>query len=217
MKFNYWQKLEPKCVYHIYNRAIDGIDLYTDKKDYLFFLKNYKKYLAPYLDTYAYCLMPNHFHLLVKVKEENTINEYLLKEITNASKKLLDGEFTIDQFLSDQMRRMFSSYSLKTNRKYNRKGTLFSPKVKRVAIHEIDRVRYLTCYIHHNPIHHGFRKNYSDWTFSSFNTFNSNSPTLLSRESVLNYMGGNEGFKEMHELFQIVKMEEQVDEVYLAE
>lgn len=104
---------------------------------------------------------------------------------------------------------------LKTNLRYKRKGTLFSPKVKRVAITEIDRVRYLTCYIHHNPIHHGFEEYYSDWTYSSFNSFSSKSPTLLDRKSVLEYMGGHEAFLEMHDLFKIEKMEEQVDGEYL--
>jgi len=78
MAIDYWQKLEEGCTYHIYNKAIDGNDLFRDDNDYVDFLIRYKKYCDPYFETYAYCLIPNHFHFLAKVKSV----EHILKEAT---------------------------------------------------------------------------------------------------------------------------------------
>ena len=63
--------LEENQFYHIYNRGNDGTDLFYQDRNYIFFLKKYDNYLSEYVDTYAYCLLPNHFHLLVRVKSKS--------------------------------------------------------------------------------------------------------------------------------------------------
>ena len=55
--------------YHIYNRGNNRETLFYTEANYKYFLKKYDKYLSEYIDTYAYCLLPNHFHLLISVKE----------------------------------------------------------------------------------------------------------------------------------------------------
>lgn len=65
--------LEAGNFYHIYNRGIDGCDLFRCNSDYERFLLLYDKYIPLIADTYAWVLMKNHFHLLVKIKEENEI------------------------------------------------------------------------------------------------------------------------------------------------
>ena len=67
MAIDYWQNLEEGLIYHIYNRGISPLDLFRDDKDFTGFLTKYDRYLGPYLDLFSYCLMPNHFHLLVKI------------------------------------------------------------------------------------------------------------------------------------------------------
>lgn len=215
MKINYWQKLEPGITYHVYNRGVDGINLFRQELDYLLFLNLLKKYLIQYVDVLAYCLMPNHYHLLIRVKSLKDYSDILEKENTQAARKLLKDEASVDTFLSDQRRRMFSSYSLKTNKKDKRKGPLFSPKVKRVSVTNNDRIRNLICYLHHNPIHHRFRKAYAQWPYSSYHTLRSNNPTHLSREHVLNLMSGIEGFDKHHEIFRLSKSKELIDSNYL--
>ena len=56
--------------FHIYNHAIGNENLFREEKNYNFFIKKYIKYIVPHTETYAYCLMPNHFHLLLKVNNE---------------------------------------------------------------------------------------------------------------------------------------------------
>lgn len=67
--------LEPNKFYHIYNHAIGDDNLFRNNQNYLYFLKRYADFIHPIAKTYAYCLMPNHFHLLVKIRTEVEIVE----------------------------------------------------------------------------------------------------------------------------------------------
>lgn len=61
--------------YHIYNRGIDSCDLFRDNDNYEYFLGLYDKFISPVADTYAWVLMRNHFHFLVRIKE-NVVYKY---------------------------------------------------------------------------------------------------------------------------------------------
>jgi len=56
---------EPHAFYHVYNRGINREAVFFNRENYLFFLRKIRKYLCPCCDVVAYCLMPNHFHLLL--------------------------------------------------------------------------------------------------------------------------------------------------------
>lgn len=70
----YHAHFEPNYFYHIFNRAIGGANLFIENKNYEFFLNKWGHYLSEYLDTWSYCLIPNHFHFLVRIKEENRLS-----------------------------------------------------------------------------------------------------------------------------------------------
>jgi hypothetical protein len=61
--------LEPGAYYHIYNHANGSDNLFRNDDNYMFFLKKYSEFISPVADTFAYCLMPNHFHLAVRMKD----------------------------------------------------------------------------------------------------------------------------------------------------
>jgi len=63
------EKMESGQSYHIYNHANGSENIFREEENYRFFLQQYDKYLGGVVDTYAYCLMPNHFHFLVGVKD----------------------------------------------------------------------------------------------------------------------------------------------------
>ena len=65
--------LESESYYHIYNRGINRCDLFRETNDYRQFLRFYEKYIEPIADTYAWVLMPNHFHLLIRIKSEKKL------------------------------------------------------------------------------------------------------------------------------------------------
>jgi len=67
--------LKPGKYYHIYNCGINGTNLFHSREDYDRFLKLVEKYILPVCDIYAWVLMKNHFHYLVKIRE-NRIYKY---------------------------------------------------------------------------------------------------------------------------------------------
>ncbi len=62
--------LQPGVYYHIYNRGNNGENLFKEERNYTYFLTLYEKYITPIAFTYAYCLLINHFHILVRIKDE---------------------------------------------------------------------------------------------------------------------------------------------------
>jgi len=67
--------IEHDKFYHIYNQGINGENLFREKANYSYFLQQYDKYIDPIAETFAWCLMPNHFHVLVRIKEEDEIDK----------------------------------------------------------------------------------------------------------------------------------------------
>jgi putative transposase len=61
--------MQPGSFYHIYNRGNNKQEIFFEEKNYHHFLNLFQKYLASFVDVYAYCLMPNHFHFLIRIKE----------------------------------------------------------------------------------------------------------------------------------------------------
>ena len=85
--------LESGCVYHIYNRGINGVEIFSSPDNYRFFLQQYAIYLTDYVDTYAYCLMTNHFHLLIRVKETTLTTDTLPASGVHAVDRLVSKQF----------------------------------------------------------------------------------------------------------------------------
>ena len=67
--------LEYDQTYHIYDRGNNRQDIFLEDRNYRYFLQLYARYVEPVADTYAYCLLRNHFHLLVRIRtvEEQTL------------------------------------------------------------------------------------------------------------------------------------------------
>jgi len=65
--------LQPSRFYHIYNHANGSENIFRDAENYRFFLEKYELYISPVAETFAWCLMPNHFHLLIQIRDETTL------------------------------------------------------------------------------------------------------------------------------------------------
>lgn len=211
MKTNYWQNLEYGCHYHIYNRAVDGLVLFQSDTDYNLFLKKYTRYFQPYFTTFAYCLIPNHFHFIIRVKSKELIESAAAKETTLSANRLINGEGNVSDFLSDLFKRFFSSIAKSYNYKHNHRGPVFLERAKRVLIKNDDRLRYLIAYTHHNPIHHYLKQQYDTWVYSSYSSIYKDQYTLVDRDATLELFKGIDPFFDFHKAFQIIKLEETID------
>ena len=182
MSVDYWVNLEPEACYHIYNRSVGNAKLFLKEEDYTLFLKTWEKYLSKYLSAYAYCLIPNHFHFLIKCrKPDHTTRKFIELENTVKGYKYLNDEISYNDFIASQFKRFFNSYSTTTNIQRKRTGALWQKKFKRIWIRDEEHFRFMLLYIHHNGIHHNLVNNYVDWPYSSFHDYLAGvSSTLLS-------------------------------------
>lgn len=194
---DFYEPLLPNHYYHIYNHAVGNENLFRKEDNYIYFLQKHTQYIHPIAQTFAYCLMPNHFHFLIKIRSLEEITEHYkaLKgkqehEITN----LNVADFNIQQFSN-----FFNAYAKAYNTVFDRKGSLFVDKVKRKLVYDEQYLTTLIVYIHKNPIHHGFCNEISRWNFSSYHSILSQSSTKIERNAVLNLFGGGELFVEAHQ------------------
>ena len=69
--------LLPNHYYHIFNRGNEKRNIFFVYKNYQYFLKRYADYTSAYLDTYSYCLLDNHFHMLIKINELEDLTTFI--------------------------------------------------------------------------------------------------------------------------------------------
>ncbi|RLD81735.1 MAG: hypothetical protein DRJ10_05820 [Bacteroidetes bacterium] len=177
--------LEADKMFHIYNHAVGKDNFFNSSENYGFFLLKLKEYLQNYIDIYAYCLMPNHFHLVIKVKnEKDIVNEYL-KKVSAKESKIKELNF-IPNIISRQFGHFFNSYAQAYNKENGRMGSLFTNRFKREPIEDEIYLKKVIIYKHKNPVEAGFVELTSEWEFSSYNSIISKKETLIKRSEVIN-------------------------------
>jgi putative transposase len=162
--------LIPDRVYHVYNRAHGDELMFRQVRNYNYFLTQYRKRISPYVHTLAYCLLPNHFHLLIKVKGQEEIEFHRDKEVED-----------VHEFISLQFRNFFVSYTKSYNLIFKRKGGLFMHRFKRKEVSGDLHLITVLSYIHNNPLNHGLVKEIHDHRFSSFHDYESDGSTWINR------------------------------------
>ncbi|MFT3980161.1 MAG: hypothetical protein QM687_06790 [Ferruginibacter sp.] len=190
-------------IFHVFNRTNNRELLFISDENRAYFLKQFAKYLQPFLETFCWCLLPNHFHFLVRVREHIAITEHLdsidhslLRPI---ERKYLAGEVSAELLLEFEWKRFFTSYSMAFNKKQQRKGNLFHRPFKRVHIDNDDYFTQAVIYIHANPAKHNICSDFSKYKWSSWMSALSSKPTLLSREELIEWFGGIEKFIGIHQ------------------
>jgi putative transposase len=172
--------------YHIYNRGNNGIDIFLETENYYHFLRLYAKYIEPVAETFAWCLLKNHFHVLVRIKEKEEINTTELSYSTVENPKIIDP--------SRQFSHFFNAYTQAINKRHNRTGSLFERTFERKLVSSETYFQQLIFYIHNNPVHHGFVEKLSLYPWSSYETIILNKPTRLKRNDVITLYRDVENF-----------------------
>lgn len=176
--------------YHIYNRGNNSTDLFFESENYNHFLRLYEKYINPIADTYAWCLMKNHFHILVYIKEKSEIDPSKLEYSSTDKPKVISA--------SKQFSNLFNAYTLAVNKRYKRTGSLFEKNFKRKVVNSESYFQKLIFYIHNNPVHHHFTDTIIEYPWTSYGTILSVKTTKLERERVIEMFGDKENFKFYH-------------------
>lgn len=188
--------LNPDHVYHIYTHANGSENLFREDENYYYFLRKYSEYIYPIAETYAYCLMPNHLHLMLRMRDEKKVLNFLrLKKPTLQGFETLGG---FSKAISKQFSNLLNGYTQAYNKKYDRRGSLFIPNFKRKPIENDAYFTELIAYIHNNPLHHGFVNNVNDWPHSSWHSYLLDKPTKIARKEGISWFGGKEEFVKVH-------------------
>lgn len=160
---------EKGFIYHVFNRGNNGEKLFYSHSNYRYFTKKICFHILPYADILAWCLMPNHFHLMVYVRREKILTT------------------TINQSIG----KMLSSYARAINIQERRTGSLFQQHTKAINLNSNDRLKPSwykmmgvtkaigwnnqsdypkVCleYIHRNPVSAGLVNDVKDWQWSSY-------------------------------------------------
>jgi len=170
--------------YHIYNRGINGCVLFNAATNYHYFLALYGKYIAPITENFAWCLMKNHFHFLVRMKDE--------EEIASSSENA-------EYFLSRQFSNFFNAYSKAFNKKYHRHGALFERPFRRKLVEDEAYFLQLITYIHTNPVHHGLVESPKEYRWSSYNEILAGNSVFIDEFALIKHFEDIENFIFVHE------------------
>ncbi len=176
-------QLEADKFYHIYNHAVGSELFFESDTDYMYFLKKLNKYILPIADVYAYCLMPNHFHLVVRIKED-----------LNKAETATDTAAQVSQAFAN----LFNAYAKWYNYTKGRKGTLFARAFRRKWIEDSSCLQTVIIYAHQNPVKAGFAITCSAWRYSSYNAILGKGPTMLKRTDVIALFDDIDNFSFCH-------------------
>lgn len=174
------KNIDVDSYYHVYNRGVAKQDIFREPEDYATFLHLFKRHLSyeipadkygrPHaklnndIELLAFCLMPNHFHLLA----------YNITE----------------KGLPNLMRRTMTAYSMYFNKRYKRVGTLFQDTYKASRITEEPYLMHISRYIHLNP--QDLNQSFEEYPYSSYTYYTGKrSAKWLNTDKVLGLYGNN--------------------------
>ena len=211
-----YKESAPGQFYHIYNRGNAKAPIFQDEDDYSYFLFKLRQNLFPSqfikghnkislrsaplpddsFSLISYCLMPNHFHLLIKQNLDTSTSKLLLRVCT--------------------------SYSKYFNKKYDRVGHLFQDQFKQVLIDQDRQLRWLIAYIHQNPKIAKLVNDLEKYKWSSYADYiGIRDSRLCDRSIVEEQFNGRNNFKDFvessYELIKNSKIEEKIEQQYLMD
>lgn len=191
-RINYYPPLLPGHWFHVHNRGNNRELLFYNHENYRHFLEQFNEFLGGYLDVYAFSLLPDHFHFLVRVKLETELTVFI-----DHKKKI--GENWLSKRVSKQFQRLFQGYALAINRQQGRVGSLFQKNFRRRPITSDPYLTRVIYYLHLNPVKHQVWADYRTYPFSSFARILSPRPTKLQKQAVLDWFGGADRYVAYHD------------------
>ncbi len=163
--------------YHVYNRGNNRSEIFFEKRNYLYFMEKIKSNFVNTIDLIAFCLMPNHFHLLVKISEDDSLEK--------------------------AMQKISTGYTRAINKAYGRTGHLFEGRYRNKIIPSDEYLIHLCRYIHLNPVRANLVTMIEQWEFSSYLDYiGKRDNSLVNKETISNYFNSVESLIEFHQTYQ---------------
>lgn len=193
-------KFEAETVYHVYTHANGSENLFRSEDNYRYFLERYGDHIYPVATTYAYCLMPNHLHLMIRIRSESEVLDFVRIKKDDPSLQGFPAPGGISKIISQQFSNLFNGYTQAYNKCYTRRGSLFIPNFKRKRVSSDTYFTQLIAYIHNNPVKHGFVEQLFDWPHSSIHAYLLDKASKLDRKYLEDWLGNKEALLTFHRL-----------------
>lgn len=170
--------------FHVYNRGNRKQNIFIKEEDYLNYLKRLRDYKNKYnISVICYCLMPNHFHLLIRQDSDTPIYRF--------------------------MHALHTSYSVYFNKKYNKVGRMFQSRFKQKEITKDEYFSKVTSYIHFNPIKDGLVDNLENYQWSSYPDYiGTRQGTLCDKDEVFSDLTPEEYKKSIEEIKKLILLKD---------
>ena len=151
-------RFEAHTLYHLYNRGNDGMTLFYGPADYGLFLRKIRHSLLPHCQLLAYCLMPNHFHLLLYPGTEAAADLPLAGGVPRSR-------------LAGALSTVLSSFSQGLNQELGRTGGWFEGRTQARELATDRYAAWCLHYLHQNPVRAGLTLNLADWAYCSYRDY----------------------------------------------
>jgi REP element-mobilizing transposase RayT len=205
--------------YHIFNRGNNRENLFPQERNYRYFLELWWKHISPIAETYAFCLLKNHFHtaIFIKYQEDLTGFRESPSESGHDPRRQPDVKEAVENLSgpkqpSQYFANFFNAYTRGINNATGRSGALFERPFERIPVTNEKYLMQLIVYIHQNPQKHKFVDDFRDWNYSSYHDLVGIAPTRLQRDKVIELFGSREDFIRIHQEIQpLVDFNEEED------
>lgn len=172
--------LQPSQIYHVCSRGNNRESIFLSGHDREHFLDLYARHITLWAETFADCLLHNHFHLLLRFAE-------------------LPAGAEAAGLPSQRISNMLNAYARSFNADHHRTGALFQRPFRRIPIASQEQLVRVVIYIHLNPVHHELATDFQSWRYSSYGALRAHGTTRLARDEVLAWFGGRMPFAQAHE------------------
>ncbi len=193
--------LEPGHFYHVYDRGVNRTNIFIEDRNYAHFLELYARHVGPVAETFAYCLLGNHFHVLVRIRTDSRDRSGFRNRCGLETSGLGAGSGLgppSHRAVSHAFNNWLNAYAKAVNKSYGRTGSLFQSRFGRLPITSERYLLAVVHYIHHNPQRHGLVKDFREWPYSSYHALLSDKPTRIERTAVLDWFGGPQAVRQIH-------------------
>ena len=176
--------------YHIYNRGNNSENIFFQERNYAYFMDLWWKHISPIAETWAYCLLRNHFHATVYIKNKKDLTGF--GNLSGLKYK------EPSQYFSN----FFNAYARGVNIATQRTGALFERPFNRIPVDSVSYLVRLIVYIHQNPQKHKFENDFRNWNYSSYHELIADVPTRLQRNRMMQLFGSQQDFIRIHQEIQ---------------
>ena len=178
-------------LYHVYNRGAHKLDIFRSEFQYNLCLNLLEKYKAKYrIHVHAYCLMPNHYHLLLKQNNGGSISRFL--------------------------QTLFNAYVQAFNQIEEHSGTIFQGAAKSIQVENDEYAYQLVAYIHYNPVAARLVRNPEVWQFSDYKEWIGKRPFRFEGYDLLKlFFGNSKEYNKFIETYQEEKTLSKIDNYLL--